>query len=154
MRHVNGRLRRLCLAFSKKMENHRAAVALAYTHYNFCHVVKTLRVTPAMQAGVTDHVWSVEELLDDLMSDAPSEEPTARPLAHVKPEGAALELPAGRGSCAWCQAARARRRRSRGRRPLRRCPRSSLYRHQSSPPLQLRHRFRCLCQLLRSSSTC
>ncbi|XXU93410.1 hypothetical protein WME85_38190 [Sorangium sp. So ce1153] len=97
MRHVNGRLRRLCLAFSKKMENHRAAVALAYTHYNFCHVVKTLRVTPAMQAGITDHVWSLEELLDELMSDAPSEKPIARPLAHVKPEGAARELPAGRG---------------------------------------------------------
>ncbi|WP_437783304.1 IS1 family transposase [Sorangium sp. So ce1097] len=97
MRHVNGRLRRLCLAFSKKMENHRAAVALAYTHYNFCHVVKTLRVTPAMQAGITDHVWGLEELLDALMSDAPSEKPIARPLAHVKPEGATRELPAGRG---------------------------------------------------------
>ncbi|XXU36201.1 IS1 family transposase [Sorangium sp. So ce1000] len=97
MRHVNGRRRRLCLAFSKKMENHRAAVALAYTHYNFCHVVKTLRVTPAMQAGITDHVWGLEQLLDELMADTPSEKPVARPLAHVKPEGATRELPAGRG---------------------------------------------------------
>ncbi|XXY17657.1 hypothetical protein WME88_56450 [Sorangium sp. So ce216] len=72
-------------------------MALAYTHYNFCHVVKTLRVTPAMQAGITDHVWSVEELLDELMADTPSEKLVARPLAHVKPEGAARELPAGRG---------------------------------------------------------
>jgi hypothetical protein len=39
-----------------------AAIALHYMHYNFCRVHKTLRVTPAMEAGITDHVWSIEEI--------------------------------------------------------------------------------------------
>ena len=49
--------------FSKKLENHRAAVALHFGFYNFCQLHGTLRVTPAMEAGVTDHVWDVAELL-------------------------------------------------------------------------------------------
>jgi hypothetical protein len=57
------RFTRLTNAFSKKYENHWAAVALWYTFYNFCRVHKTLRVTPAMQAGITDHIWSINELL-------------------------------------------------------------------------------------------
>ena len=97
MRHVNGRIRRLCYAFSKKMENHKAAVALAYVHYNFCHVVKTLRVTPAMAAGVTDHVWGLEEFMAALLDGAPVAKPTAKPLAHNAPKGTARELPNGRG---------------------------------------------------------
>jgi hypothetical protein len=44
-------------AFSKKLENHRAAIALHFMHYNFCRVHQTLRVTPAMEAGIADHVW-------------------------------------------------------------------------------------------------
>jgi len=54
-------------AFSKKLDNHRWAVALHYMHYNFCRVHQTLRVTPAMEAGYTDHVWTIEgviQLLD------------------------------------------------------------------------------------------
>jgi IS1 family transposase len=97
MRHINGRLRRLCLAFSKKLENHRAAVALAYTHYNFCRVVRTLRVTPAIQAGVTDHVWSLEELLAAIMTAPETEKPAAVPLRHLVPETTARELPGARG---------------------------------------------------------
>jgi len=50
-------------AFSKKIENHRAAIALDYMHYNFCRVHQTLRVTPALEAGITDHVWNVEEIV-------------------------------------------------------------------------------------------
>jgi IS1 family transposase len=50
-------------AFSKKRENHRWAVALHFMHYNFCRIHQTLRVTPAMEAGITDHVWSIEELV-------------------------------------------------------------------------------------------
>jgi hypothetical protein len=46
-----------------KWENSRAAVALWFTFYNLCRVQKTLRVTPAMEAGIADHVWSVGELL-------------------------------------------------------------------------------------------
>lgn len=50
-------------AFSKKLEPHRAAVALHIAYYNFCRVHETLRVTPAIELGLTDHVWSVGELL-------------------------------------------------------------------------------------------
>jgi hypothetical protein len=57
-----GRFTRLTNAFSKKVENHKAAVALHFMHYNFARIHKTLRVTPAMEAGVADHVWSLEEI--------------------------------------------------------------------------------------------
>ncbi len=50
-------------AFSKKLENHGHAVALYFMHYNYSRVHKTLRVTPAMEAGLTDHVWDLEELV-------------------------------------------------------------------------------------------
>ena len=48
---------------SKKLENHEAAIALHYMHYNYCRIHQTLRVTPAMEAGLADHVWSIEELV-------------------------------------------------------------------------------------------
>jgi transposase-like protein/IS1 family transposase len=57
------RFTRLTNGFSKKFENHWAAVILWYTYYNFCRVHKSLRVTPAMEAGITDHVWTIAELL-------------------------------------------------------------------------------------------
>lgn len=57
------RFMRLTKAFSKKWENHWAAVSLWYTFYNFCRVHKSLRVTPAMAAGITDRVWGISELL-------------------------------------------------------------------------------------------
>jgi transposase-like protein/IS1 family transposase len=57
------RMTRLTNAFSKKWFNLRAAYSLHFTFYNFCRIHKTLRVTPAMEAGLTDHVWSLEELL-------------------------------------------------------------------------------------------
>lgn len=50
-------------AFSKKIENHALSVALYYMHYNFCRIHKTLRVTPAMATGVTDHVWSIADIV-------------------------------------------------------------------------------------------
>jgi hypothetical protein len=50
-------------AFSKKVENHAAAVALYFMWYSFGRVHQTLGVTPAMETGVTDHVWSVEEIV-------------------------------------------------------------------------------------------
>ena len=58
------RFTRLTNAFSKKWENHWAAVVLWFVFYNFCRVHKSLRVTPAMQAKITDHVWSVREVLE------------------------------------------------------------------------------------------
>lgn len=68
MRMNMRRFTRLTNAFSKKAENHAAAVALHYTYYNFCRIHQTLRVTPAMEAGITDHIWSVEEIADLLDS--------------------------------------------------------------------------------------
>src|ERR1035441_6476780 len=63
MRMSMRRFTRLTNGFSKKLENHGHAVALYFMHYNFCRVHKTLRVTPAMEAGIADHVWSLEELI-------------------------------------------------------------------------------------------
>ena len=57
------RFTRLTNAFSKKLANLRAALALHFAHYNFMRVHRTLRVTPAMEAGLTDHVWAWEELV-------------------------------------------------------------------------------------------
>jgi hypothetical protein len=56
------RITRLTDCFSKEIDNHIAAVAIFFMHYNFCRVHQTLRITPAMAAGLTDHVWSVEEV--------------------------------------------------------------------------------------------
>jgi IS1 family transposase len=58
------RFTRLTNGFSKKFEHHVAAVALYGMHYNFCRVHEALRITPAMQLGVTDHIWSIGELID------------------------------------------------------------------------------------------
>ena len=57
------RFTRLTNGFSKKVENMMHAVALTFTYYNWCRIHQTLRVTPAMEAGLTDHVWEVEELV-------------------------------------------------------------------------------------------
>lgn len=57
------RFTRLTNAFSKKIENHIAALAIYYMHYNFVRIHQTLRVTPAMAAGVTDRLWSIEDVI-------------------------------------------------------------------------------------------
>ena len=62
MRMSIRRFTRLTNAFSKKLENHALSVALHYMHYNFCRIHKTLRVTPAMAAGVTDRVWDMNDV--------------------------------------------------------------------------------------------
>jgi IS1 family transposase len=64
MRMSMRRFTRLTNAFSKKFANHEAAVALHFMHYNFCRQHKTLRVTPAMQAGICDYIWSMEDVLN------------------------------------------------------------------------------------------
>ena len=56
------RFTRLTNAFSKKVQNLEAAVALHFMYYNFARIHQTLRVTPAMQAGIADHVWSIEDI--------------------------------------------------------------------------------------------
>jgi hypothetical protein len=63
MRTSMRRFTRLTNAFSKKVENHAAAIALNFMRYNFGRGHQTLRVTPAMEAGVANHVWSVEEIV-------------------------------------------------------------------------------------------
>ena len=70
MRMSMRRFTRLTNGFSKKIENHGHAVALHFMYYNFVRVHKTLRVTPAMEAGIADHVWSFEELVALLDSKA------------------------------------------------------------------------------------
>jgi IS1 family transposase len=62
MRMGMRRFTRLTDGFSKKVENHAAMVAIHFMHYNFARIHKTLRVTPAMAAGLADHVWSLEEI--------------------------------------------------------------------------------------------
>jgi IS1 family transposase len=71
MRMGMRRFTRLTNAFSKKVENLGHAVALHFMHYNFCRIHQSLRVTPAMEAGITDHVWSIAEIVGLL--EAPKE---------------------------------------------------------------------------------
>lgn len=63
MRMGMRRFTRLTNAFSKKIENHIAAIALHCMYYNFARIHQTLRVTPAMEAGISNHVWGVDELI-------------------------------------------------------------------------------------------
>jgi hypothetical protein len=63
MRMCMRRFTRLTNGFSKKIENHIAMIALHYMHYNFCRIHQSLRVTPAMQAGISNHVWEISEMI-------------------------------------------------------------------------------------------
>ncbi len=63
MRMGMRRFTRLTNAFSKKLENHEHAIALYFMYYNFCRIHQTLRVTPAMEAGLTNHVWDLGEVV-------------------------------------------------------------------------------------------
>ena len=62
MRMHMRRFTRLTNGFSKKVDNHRHSVSLHYMFYNFCRIHQTLKVTPAMETGLTDHVWGIEEI--------------------------------------------------------------------------------------------
>lgn len=64
MRMNMRRFTRLTNAFSKKLENHMHAISLFHMHYNFCRIHKSLRVTPAMEAGIARHVWDLSEVLE------------------------------------------------------------------------------------------
>lgn len=63
MRMSMRRFTRLTNAFSKKIENHRAAIALHFVHYNFCRKHQSIGTTPAVKAGLADHVWNLAELV-------------------------------------------------------------------------------------------
>lgn len=72
MRMSMRRFTRLTNGFSKKVENHTLSVALHYMHYNFCRIHKSLRITPAMAAGVTDHVWTIAEIVAIIEAEEPA----------------------------------------------------------------------------------
>ena len=76
MRMSMRRFTRLTNAFSKKLDNHIHALALYFAFYNFCRIHKTLRVTPAMAAGITDRLWSLEDIVAKIDAMAPA--PKAR----------------------------------------------------------------------------
>jgi hypothetical protein len=63
LRMSSRRFTRLTNAFSKKIENHALSVTLHYMNYNFCRIHKTLRITPAMAAGVTDRLWEIGDIV-------------------------------------------------------------------------------------------
>ena len=71
MRMSIRRFARLSNAFSKRAENHMNAISLHYMYYNFGRIHQTLKITPAMAAGVTDHLWSLEEIAGLVKDDAP-----------------------------------------------------------------------------------
>jgi hypothetical protein len=71
VRMASGRFTRLTNGFSKRLVNHCAAVSLYVAHYNLCRVHETLRTTPAVAQGITDHVWSIGELLDRALALEP-----------------------------------------------------------------------------------
>jgi IS1 family transposase len=106
-RHIVGRTRRLCLAFSKTLKGHVAGMALGVFAYNFVreHSALGKRRTPAMAAGLTDHPWTIAELVEAALAVAeeePGDLPEAVPLAMPvsrggKAVGASRPLPNGRG---------------------------------------------------------
>jgi IS1 family transposase len=77
MRMSLRRFTRLTNAFSKKIENHAAAISLHFAYYNFCRVHQTLKTTPAVAAGIADHVWKLDELVA-LLDDAERAVPRKR----------------------------------------------------------------------------
>jgi IS1 family transposase len=99
MRHHIGRIRRLCLAFSKRFDHHCHAVALGYVWYNVGCIVKGLRMSPAMAVGALDTLMTIEEFHDVIteMASEPIAKPVKQPLQHRTPPGTVRELPNGRG---------------------------------------------------------
>lgn len=79
MRMSMRRFTRLTNAFSKKVENHAHAIALHFMYYNFCRIHRTLRVTPAMAAGVTDRLWEVADIVQMVIDREDAEEKAKGP---------------------------------------------------------------------------
>lgn len=75
IRMQNRRFTRLTNGFSKKLDNHIHALALYFAFYNFCRIHKSLRVTPAMAAGITDRLWSLEDIVTKIDAMAPVPKP-------------------------------------------------------------------------------
>jgi hypothetical protein len=89
MRMHMRRFTRLTNAFSKKLENHIAAISLHFMYYNFVRIHQTLRVTPAMAAGVTDRLWQVSDIVA-LLDSARSEKREGRATQGLSSKGPAL----------------------------------------------------------------
>lgn len=105
-RHIVGRTRRLCLAFSKTKRGHVAGIALGVMAYNFVRVNAALGTTPAVAAGIASRPWTVAELTAAAMAERQGEKPVAVPLKMPAERdgvevGAARELPGGKG---WLRA--------------------------------------------------
>jgi len=75
IRMQNRRFTRLTNAFSKKLDNHIHALALYFAFYNFCRIHKTLRMSPAMAAGITDRLWSLDDIVAKMDAMAPEPKP-------------------------------------------------------------------------------
>ena len=99
MRHHVGRIRRLCLAFSKRFDRHAHAVSLGYVWYNVGCVVKGLRMSPAMMVGATDTLYSIDTFHDAItdLANVAVPKPEKKALAHRTPKAAHRALPEGRG---------------------------------------------------------
>lgn len=80
LRMQQRRFTRLTNGFSKKVRNHKAAVSLYVAHYNLCRVHETIRMTPAMALGVSDHIWDIGELIET----ATGPEPEGRPVGPFR----------------------------------------------------------------------
>ena len=78
MRMQQRRFTRLTNGFSKKLRNHKAAVSLYVAHYNLCRVHEAIRITPAMALGVTDHIWTIGELIEAATGPEPEGERIGR----------------------------------------------------------------------------
>ena len=81
MRMSMRRFTRLTNGFSKKIDNHVYALALYFAFYNFTRIHKTLKVTPAMAAGITDKLWSMEDIAERIEAGHPA---PAKRGAHKK----------------------------------------------------------------------
>jgi IS1 family transposase len=79
LRMASRRFTRLTNGFSKRLDQHVAAVALYVAHYNLCRVHETLRTTPAVALGVTDRTWSIGQLLDAVLAIEPAAPTTTAP---------------------------------------------------------------------------
>lgn len=100
-RHTVGRTRRLCLAFSKTLRGHRAAIGLGIASYNWVRVHGTLGTTPAVAAGLAERPWSLAELVTAALAEEETAPPVPQPLKMQPRPGEepapARELPGGRG---------------------------------------------------------
>ena len=83
LRMQQRRFTRLTNGFSKKFENHEAAVSLYVSHYNFCRVHEAITITPAMQLGLTDHIWTIGELVEAALNGV-TPEPQGRKVGRFR----------------------------------------------------------------------